>query len=199
MSSDLSATTITEDKKSPLKKGGGSKVKTSVRGKDNDNTSTSESSNSDISSKASSGFDDSRRSLDTYDSSDSDSAIANKDTMSSSMKRSPTCDSERDGFEEWRSKWEVFWQDHRLDEFQSEILHPDLLVDGHATVSMLKEEKKALKKNKKAIASIQIQISFASTYSVDVMIESTIDESTPTVMWPYILRHLHSTTMERDI
>jgi hypothetical protein len=94
--------------------------------------------------------------------------------MSSSMNMSPICDGERDSFEGWHSKWEVSGQDHRFDEYQCDILHPDLPVNGHVTVSMTKDEKKALKKNKKAIASLRI--SFASTYTVDAMLEVTIDD-----------------------
>jgi hypothetical protein len=82
--------------------------------------------------------------------------------MSSSMYTSPICAGERYGFEEWHSEWKVLGEDHRFDEYQYEILHPDLPTDRHAMVSMSKEEEKALKKNKKATASIRI--SFASTY-----------------------------------
>jgi hypothetical protein len=74
--------------------------------------------------------------------------------MSSSMNKSPVCDGEIYLFEEWHSKWELFGQDHRFNEYQTDVLHTDLLVDGHVTVSMTKEQKKALKKNKKAIASL---------------------------------------------
>jgi hypothetical protein len=42
------------------------------------------------------------------------------------MNKSPICDGERDSFEEWHSKWEVFGQDHRFDEYQCDIRHPDL-------------------------------------------------------------------------
>jgi hypothetical protein len=138
---------------------------------------SSKSGDTDISSSDSS---DSARSLITYDSSDSDSFIAskaNRNMMSSSMNKSPVCDGERNSFEEWHSKWEVFGQDHRFDEYQCDIRYPDLPVDGHVTVTMTKDEKKALKKNKKAIASLRI--SFASTYTVDAMIEGTIDDGEP--------------------
>jgi hypothetical protein len=60
-------------------------------------------------------------------------------------------------------------------------------VDGHVTVTMTKDEKKALKKNKKAIASLRI--SFASTYTVDTMIEGTIDDG-ESPKWPYGQIHL---------
>jgi hypothetical protein len=100
----------------------------------------------------------------------------------SSMNKSPVCDGERGSFEEWHSKWEVFGQDHRFDEYQCDILHPDLPVDGHATVTITKDQKKALKKNKKAIASLRI--SFFPTYTVDAMIEATIDDGEPP-QWPY--------------
>jgi hypothetical protein len=54
---------------------------------------------------------------------------------------------------------------------------------------MTKDQKKALKKNKKAIASLRI--SFASTYTVDAMIEATIDDGEPP-QWPYGQIHLAS-------
>jgi hypothetical protein len=60
-------------------------------------------------------------------------------------------------------------------------------VDGHVSVTMTKDQKKALKKNKKAIASLRI--SFASTYTVDAMIEVTIDDGEPP-QWPYGQIHL---------
>jgi hypothetical protein len=60
-------------------------------------------------------------------------------------------------------------------------------VDGHISVTMTKDEKKALKKNKKAIASLWI--SFASTYTVDAMIEATIDDG-EIPHWPYGQIHL---------
>jgi hypothetical protein len=72
------------------------------------------------------------------------------------MNKSPICSGEINGFKEWHSKWEVFGQDHRFDEYQTDVLHTDLPVDGHVTVSMTKDQKKALKKNKKVIASLQI-------------------------------------------
>jgi hypothetical protein len=52
---------------------------------------------------------------------------------------------------------------------------------------MTKDQKKALKKNKKAIASLRI--SFASTYTVDAMIGATIDDGEPP-QWPYGQIHL---------
>jgi hypothetical protein len=198
-SSDLSGTTITEDRNNPPETEGGPvravegselpigedpKVGVSSNTSDNsssDSSSTggSRKSDTDISSSSS----DSTRSLVTYDSSDSDSYIASKaNKMSSSMNKSPICDGERDSFEEWYSKWEVFGQDHRFDEYQCDIFHPDLPVDGHATVTITKDQKKVLKKNKKAIASLRI--SFVSTYTVDAMIEATIDDGEPP-QWPY--------------
>jgi hypothetical protein len=54
-------------------------------------------------------------------------------------------------------------------------------------VTITKDQKKALEKNKKAIASLRI--SFASIYSVDAMIEATIDDDDP-VHWPYGCIHL---------
>jgi hypothetical protein len=188
--SDSSASTITEEQEeSPETDGGsiraveGSELpigvdpKVGVSSNTSDDSSSSSdssstggsnmSSDTDISSSESS---DSTRSLVTYNSSDSDSYIASKayrNKMSSSMNKSPVCDGERDSFEEWHSKWDVFGQDHRFDEYQTDVLHTDLPVDGYVTVSMTKEQKKALKKNKKAIASLRI--SFASTYTVLLM------------------------------
>jgi hypothetical protein len=92
---------------------------------DSSSTGGSSKSDTDISSSDSS---DSARGLVTYDSLDSDSFIAskaNRNKMSSSMNKSPVCDGERDSFEEWHSKWEVFGQDHRFDEYQCDIRHPD--------------------------------------------------------------------------
>jgi hypothetical protein len=122
--------------------------------------------------------------------SDSDSFIAskaNRNKMSSSMNKSPVCDGERNSFEEWHSKWEMFGQDHRFDEYPCDIQHPDLPVDGHVTVTMTKNQKKALKKNKKATASLRI--SFASICTVDAMIVATIDDGEPS-QWPYGQIHL---------
>jgi hypothetical protein len=161
-SSDSPGTTITEDRNNPPETEGGpvgavegSELPIGVDPKvgvlSNDNSSSSsddssstggssKSSDSDISSSDSS---DSTRSLITYDSSDSDSFIASKaNKMSSSMNKSPVCDGERNSFEEWHSKWEVFGQDHRFDEYQCDIRHPDLPVDGHVTVTMTKMKRK---------------------------------------------------------
>jgi hypothetical protein len=202
--SDSSGITIIEDRNNPPETEGGpvgavegselpigvdSKVGVLSDDSSSDGSSSTggSSKSTDISSSDSS---DSTRSLITYDSSDSDSFIAskaNRNKMSSSMNKSPVCDGERDSFEEWHSKWEVFGQDHQFDEYQCDIRLPDLPVDGHATVTMTKEEKKALKKNKKAIASLRI--SFASTYTVDAMIERTIDDGEPP-KWPYGQMHL---------
>jgi hypothetical protein len=217
-SSDSSASTITEEQEESPDTGGGliravegselpfgvdPKVGVLPIGEDpkvgvssDDSSSSSDSSSTGGSSKSSdtdissSDSSDSTRSLITYDSLDSDSFIAskaNRSKMSSSMNKSPVCDGKRDSFEEWHSKWEVFGQDHRFDEYQCDIRHPDLPVDGHVTVTMTKDEKKALKKNKKDIASLRI--SFASTYTVDAMIEATIDDGEPP-QWPYGQIHL---------
>jgi hypothetical protein len=204
---DSSGTIITEDRNNPPETEGGPvgavegfelpigvDPKVGVLASDDsssDNSSStggSSKSDTDISSSDSS---DSTRSLITYDSLDSDSFIAskaNRNKMSSSMNKSPVCDGERNSFEEWHSKWEVFGQDNRFDEYQCDIRHPDLPVDGHATVTITKDEKKALKKNKKAIASLRI--SFASTYTVDTMIEGTIDDNGESPKWPYGQIHL---------
>jgi hypothetical protein len=203
-SSDSSGTTITEDRNNPPETEGGPvravegselpigvDLKVGVSSNTSDDSSSDDSSSTGGSSKSSdteistSDSSDSTRSLITYDSSDSDSFIAskaNRNKMSSSMNKSPICDGERDSFEEWHSKWEVFRQDHRFDEYQCDIRHPDLPVDGHVTVTITKDEKKSLKKNNKAIASLRI--SFASTYTVDAMIEGTIDDGEPP-QWPY--------------
>jgi hypothetical protein len=58
-------------------------------------------------------------------------------------------------------------------------------VDGYNAVKLAKTEKRALKKNKKAIASLRV--SFSGIYTVDAMIEGTIDDAG---MWPY--GHIHS-------
>jgi hypothetical protein len=178
-SSDSSGTTITEEKESPETDGGsikeaveGSELPTGVDSKVGVSSNTSDDSSSDSSSTggsskssdtdiSSSDSSDSTRSLITYDSLDSDSLTAskaNQNKMSSSMNKSSICDGERDLFEEWHSKWEVFGQDHRFDEYQCDIRHPDLPVDGHVSVTMTKDQKKALKKNKKAIASLRISL-----------------------------------------
>jgi hypothetical protein len=204
LSSDLSGTTIIEDRNNPPEiEGGpvgvveGSELPTGVdprvgvlssdnSSSDSSSTGGSSKSDTDISSSSS----DSTRSLVTSDSSDSDLYIAskaNRNKMSSSMNKSPICDGERDSFEEWHSKWEVFGQDHPFDKYQCDIFHPDLPVDGHATVTITEDQKNALKKNKKAIASLCI--SFASTYTVDAMIEATIDDGEPP-QWPYGQIHL---------
>jgi hypothetical protein len=131
-SSDSSASTITEEQEGlPETDGGsiraveGSELPIGVDSKvgvlsDDDSSSSSDSSSTGGSSKSSdtdisSSSSDSTRSLITYDSSDSDSFIAskaNRNKMSSSMNKSPVCNGERNSFEEWHSKWEVFGQDH---------------------------------------------------------------------------------------
>jgi hypothetical protein len=101
--------------------------------------------------------------------------------MSSTLK-SPVCDGSRESFEEWHSQWEVYAGDNKIDEYISVVFHPDLPLEGHAKLSPTKEDRKALKKNQKAIASLRV--SFATTYSVDAMIEASIDDNVP-VKWPY--------------
>jgi hypothetical protein len=126
---DSSGTTITEDRNNPPETEGGlvravegSELPIGVDPKagilasndsssdDSSSTGGSSKSDTDISSSSS----DSTRSLVTYDSSDSDSFIASKANRNkmSSMNKSPVCDGERDSFEEWHLKWEVFGQDH---------------------------------------------------------------------------------------
>jgi hypothetical protein len=58
-------------------------------------------------------------------------------------------------------------------------------VDRHNAVKPVKTKKKALKKNKKAIASLRV--SFSGIFTVDAMIEGTIDD---VGMWPYGRIHL---------
>jgi hypothetical protein len=176
---DSTASTVTEEK-NPAPAVGGSQASQGSSDSEDDGSSTSESdsdsdsdSESDISSKSSSDS--------TSNSIDSDLSIAT--TKMSSTLKSPICNGDREGFEEWHSQWEVYAGDNKFDEYISEVIHPDLPVDGHANPSPSKEEKKALKYNKKAIASLRI--SFATTYSVDAMIEASIDDSLPTVKWPY--------------
>jgi hypothetical protein len=131
-SSDSSASTITEEQEgSPETDGGsigaveGSELPTGVDSKVGVSSNTSDDSSSDSSSTggsrksdtdiSSSDSSDLTRSLITYNSSDSNSFIAskaNRNKISSSMNKSPVCDGERNSFEEWHSKWEVFGQDH---------------------------------------------------------------------------------------
>jgi hypothetical protein len=99
--------------------------------------------------------------------------------------KSPASDRSRDTFEEWHSLWEVFGQDNGSNEYQSIVPHPDLPVNGHNTVKLVKTEKKALKKNKKAIASLRV--SSSGVFTVDTMIEGTIDDAG---VWPYGQIHL---------
>jgi hypothetical protein len=66
-----------------------------------------------------------------------------------------------------------------FDEYQTIVPHPDLLVDGHNAVKPKKIKKKALKKNRKAIAFLRV--SSSRIYTVDAMIEGTIDDAG---MWP---------------
>jgi hypothetical protein len=105
--------------------------------------------------------------------------------MPSSIIKSPVSDGSRATFEEWHSLWEVFGQEQGFDEYQSIVPHPDLPVDGHNAVKPMKTKKKALWKNKNAIASLCV--SFSGVCTVDAMIEGTIDEAG---MWPYGRIHL---------
>ena len=69
----------------------------------------------------------------------------------------------------------MFGQDSGFDEYQSVDPHSDLPSTGHSDPeSLTKNERKALKKNTKAIASLRV--AFATTYTVDAMIEASIDE-----------------------
>jgi hypothetical protein len=79
--------------------------------------------------------------------------------MPSSLTKSHVSDGSRATFEEWHSLWEVFGQEQGFDEYQTVLPHPDLPVDGHNAVKPKKTEKKALKKNKKAIASLRVSFS----------------------------------------
>jgi hypothetical protein len=81
--------------------------------------------------------------------------------------------------------WEVFGQEQGFEEYQYIAPHPDLPVDGHNAVKPVKTEKKALRKNKKDIASLRV--SFSGVFTVDAMIEGTIDDAG---MWPYGRIHL---------
>jgi hypothetical protein len=83
--------------------------------------------------------------------------------MPSSIIKSPVFDGSRATFEEWHSLWEVFGEEEGFDEYhQSIVPHPDLPVDGHNAVKLVKTEKKALRKTKKAIASLRV--SFSGVY-----------------------------------
>jgi hypothetical protein len=105
--------------------------------------------------------------------------------MPSLITKSSISNGSRATFEEWHSLWEVFGQEQGFDEYQTIVPHPDLPVDGNHAVKPVKTEKKALRKNKKAIASLRV--SFIGVYTVDVMIEGTIDDAG---MWPYGRIHL---------
>jgi hypothetical protein len=121
-------------------------------------TSTSSSSSSTVGS-GKSGDISSLDSSDSYSDSDS-SAVNNKKykyyKMPSSIIKSSVSDGSRATFEEWHSLWEVFGQEQGFDEYQSIVPHLDLPVDGHNAVKPVKTEKKALRKNKKAIASLRV-------------------------------------------
>jgi hypothetical protein len=207
-SSDSSDSTITEreveeDKDSPETDGGSKKavealevlaIPASTSGvvgtsesSSSSSTSTSTSTSSSSSSSSTAGSDksvdtsssDSSDSSRSYSDSESDSSEYNK--MPSSITKSPVSHGSRATFEEWHSLWEVFGQEQGFDEYQTIVPHPDLLVDGHNAVKPVKTEKKALRKNKKAIASLRV--SFSGVYTVDAMIEGTIDDAG---MWPYV-------------
>ena len=212
---DSSASTVTEDKKEAPGIGGAqiqepdqgtreislfvsdigvassridSNGSSSSTSEDSSTSSSSTNNSSDKSDISSSSSSDSSRSVysDSSDESNATTYRKKKNNMSSSMNKSPICDGKRDGFEEWHAKWEVFGQDAGFDEFQSIEEHPNLPEDGHLDMdAVTKQEKKALKKNKKAISSLRI--SFATTYTVDAMIESTIDDAGK---WPYGRIHL---------
>jgi hypothetical protein len=94
---------------------------------------------------------------------------------SSSIIKSPISDGSRFTFEEWHSLWEVFGQEQGFDEYQSIVPHPDLPVVGHNAVKLVKTKKKALRKNNKAIASLRV--SFSGIYTLDAMVEGTIDDA----------------------
>ena len=66
----------------------------------------------------------------------------------------------------------MFGQDSGFDEYQSVDPHSDLRHSDPE--SLTKNERKALKKNTKAIASLRV--AFATTYTVDAMNEASIDE-----------------------
>jgi hypothetical protein len=69
----------------------------------------------------------------------------------------------------------VFGQDSGFDEYKSVDPHSDLPSTGHSyPESLTKNERKALKKNTEAIASLRV--AFATTYTADAMIEASIDE-----------------------
>jgi hypothetical protein len=79
--------------------------------------------------------------------------------------------------------WEVFGQEQGFDEYQSIVPHPDLPVDGHNAVKLVKTKKKAIRKNKDAIASLRV--SFSGIYTVDAMIESTIGDAEYVALWAH--------------
>jgi hypothetical protein len=211
ISSDSSDSTIAEDKDLPKTEGGPIKqtvtvvaealaIPASTSGVDSTRKS-SPSSSSSTSSSSTGGS--SNGSLDSSDSSrslyssdldtDTDTSPADKKKKykynkmpSSSIIKSPVSDGSRATFEEWHSLWEVFGHDNGFDEYQSIAPHPDLPVDGHNAAKPVKTEKKALRKNKKAIASLQVSFS-GIIYTLDAMIEVTIDDAG---MWPYGRIHL---------
>jgi hypothetical protein len=79
--------------------------------------------------------------------------------MPSSITKSPVSNGSRAAFEECHSLLEVFGQEQGFDKYQTVVPHPDLPVDGHNAVKLAKTEKRALKKNKKAIASLRVSFS----------------------------------------
>jgi hypothetical protein len=212
---DSSDSTITEreieeDKDSPKTDGGSKKAvealevsaipafTSGVVGTSKSSSSSSTSTSSSSSSSSTGGSDksgdisssDSFDSSRSYSDSESDSSTTDNkkykyNEMPSSIIKSPVSDGSRATFEEWHSLWEVFGQEQGFDEYQTIVSHPDLLVDGHNAVKLVKTEKKALRKNKKAIASLRV--SFSGIYTADAMIEGTIDDAG---MWPYGRIHL---------
>ena len=181
---DSSSSTITEDNIESPRTGGDSiqvqevgntrnthtdRIGVDLSSDSNSTSSSSSSSSTTGSDKSDSDSSSSSSDSDCYYSDSDDSDKSNykyKYKMSSSMNKSPICNGSRAGFEEWHSKWEVFGQDNRFDEYQSIIPHPDLPVNGYLTDPLSKSENKAMKKNKKAISSLRI--SFSTTYTVDM-------------------------------
>jgi hypothetical protein len=180
-SSDSSDSTITEreterDKDLPETDGGSKKavealaIPASASGVDDTSSSSSSSSSTGGSSKksdiSSSDSSDSSRSY----SSDSDTNTSSVDNNkkkkykynkmpSSSIIKSPVSDGSRATFEGWHSLWEVFGQEQSFNEYQSIVPHPGLPVDRHNAAKPVKTEKKAPRKNKKAITSLRVSFS----------------------------------------
>jgi hypothetical protein len=209
-SSDSTITEVKEDYKDPPKTDGGS-IKKAVEALEvfakpsasdgtSESSSSSSSSSTSTSSSSTAGSDKSGVDISSSDSSDSSRIYLDSDSesdasgtdnkkyiynkMPSSITKSPVSNGSRATFEELHSLWEVFGQEQGFDKYQTIVPHPDLPVDGHNAVKPVKTEKKALKKNKKAVASLRV--SFSGIFTVDAMIEGTIDDAG---MWPY--GHIH--------